>query len=77
LSNAPQAPLSRFMAEGGGPPAASSGVPESSSLRKKHWSATRTSSLRFPAGASPTLRWRAATPPLMWLCFVSSRTDFR
>jgi hypothetical protein len=41
------------MAEGSGTRAGFIGVPESSSQPKKSWSATRTSSLRFPTGASP------------------------
>src|SRR6516165_349842 len=65
------------MVEGGGHQAVSIGVPELSSPPRKSWSGTRTSSSRFPAGASPTLRSRAATPLLMSLCFVSSRTDFQ
>src|SRR5262249_62338838 len=64
------------MAEGGGPRAASIGVPESSSQRKRSWSETTTSNLRFRGGASPMLRWRAATPPLMWRCFVFTRAGF-
>src|SRR5258708_12459301 len=63
-SSVAQAASSLFTAVADGPPAASIGVPASSSTLKKFWSGAGTPTLPLPQDASPPPPPPPATPPL-------------